>query len=391
MVLLVKERVNLLREFSIPLLGGVVLALAWANSAPESYAHFLYGPFLGPLSFHFLTNDIFMVFFFGIAAVEITQSFLPGGDLHPVAKSVNPLLATAGGVIGPALVYLMLNHIIGTPELQRGWGIPTATDIAFAWLVARLIFGNNHPAISFLLLLAVVDDGIGLAIIALFYPDPRFPVEPLWLLLTLAGMLLAYALRTQRIRSYWPYILMGGVLSWAGLFRAHLHPALALVFIIPFLPHAMGETKHLFEEDRTDRSTMAQFEHEWKIIVDFGLFMFGLANAGVTFAQVGTATWLVLLSLIAGKTAGIFALGSIAVRLGFPMPQGMQIKDLLVVGIIAGFGFTVALFVAGVAFIDPIHQGAAKMGAMLSCLAALIAVIAAKLLKIKKPPDLKGI
>jgi NhaA family Na+:H+ antiporter len=382
--LIVKERINLLREFSIPLLGGVVLALAWANSAPESYARFLYGPFLGALSFHFLTNDIFMVFFFGIAAVEITQSFLPGGDLYPVSKSVNPLLATAGGVVGPALVYLMLNHIIGTPELQRGWGIPTATDIAFAWLVARLIFGNHHPAISFLLLLAVADDGIGLAIIALFYPDPRFPVEPLWLLLTLAGMLIAHALRTQRIRSYWPYIIMGGILSWSGLFKAHLHPALALVFIIPFLPHAMAETKHLFEEDCTDCSTIAQFEHEWKIIVDFGLFLFGLVNAGVGFSQVGTATWLVLLSLIAGKTAGIFALGSIAVRLGFPMPRGMQLKELLVVGIIAGFGFTVALFVAGVAFIDPVHQGAAKMGAMLSCLAALIAVMAAKLLKIQK-------
>ena len=85
-VLIVKERINLLREFSIPLLGGVVLALVWANSAPESYARFLYDPFLGPLSFHFLTNDIFMVFFFGIAAVEITQSFLPGGDLYPVKQ-----------------------------------------------------------------------------------------------------------------------------------------------------------------------------------------------------------------------------------------------------------------------------------------------------------------
>jgi Na+:H+ antiporter, NhaA family len=380
----VKERVNLLREFSIPLLGGVVLALVWANSAPESYARFLHSHFLGPLSFHFLTNDIFMVFFFGIAAVEITQSFLPGGDLYPLKKSINPLLATLGGVAGPAFVYLALNHVIGSAELQRGWGIPTATDIAFAWLVARLIFGNNHPAISFLLLLAVADDGIGLAIIAIFYPDPRFPIEPFWLLLTLGGVLIAYVLRTQRIRSYWPYILMGGILSWAGLFRAHLHPALALVFIIPFLPHAMVETKHLFEEDRTDRSTIAQFEHEWKILVDFGLFMFGLANAGVGFSQVGTVTWLVLLSLIAGKTAGIFALGSIAVRLGFPMPQGMKKKELLVVGIISGFGFTVALFVAGVAFIDPLNQGAAKMGAMLSCVAGLIAVMAAKLLKIRK-------
>jgi NhaA family Na+:H+ antiporter len=146
----------------------------------------------------------------------------------------------------------------------------------------------------------------------------------------------------------------------------------------------MAETKHLFEEDCTDCSTIAQFEHEWKIIVDFGLFLFGLANAGVGFSQVGTATWLVLLSLLAGKTAGIFAFGSIAVRLGFPLPQGMQKKELLVVGIISGFGFTVALFVAGVAFIDPVHQGAAKMGAMLSCVAGLIAVMIAKLLKIRK-------
>jgi NhaA family Na+:H+ antiporter len=267
----------------------------------------------------------------------------------------------------------------------------TATDIAFAWLVARLIFGNNHPAISFLLLLAVVDDGIGLAIIALFYPDPRFPVEPLWLLLSLAGMLVAHALRRQRIRSYWPYIIIGGSLSWAGLFEAHLHPALALVFIIPFLPHAVFEKKHLFEENMNDRATIARFEHEWKIVVDFGLFLFGLANAGVGFSQVGTATWLVLLSLLTGKTAGIFALGSIAVRLGFPMPEGMQKKDLLVVGIIAGFGFTVALFVAGVAFTDPVHQGAGKMGAMLSCVAALIAMMAAKLLKIKKAANPRGI
>ncbi len=386
-----KERINILREFSIPLLGGVVLALLWANIEPQSYDFFLHSHFLGPLSFHFLTNDIFMVFFFGIAAVEITQSFLPGGDLYPVKKSVNPLLATLGGVAGPAFVYLALNHVIGTAELQRGWGIPTATDIAFAWLVARLIFGNNHPAISFLLLLAVVDDGIGLAIIALFYPDPLFPVEPLWLLLTLAGMLIALALRRQRIRSYWPYIILGGSLSWAGLFKAHLHPALALVFIIPFLPHAVFEKKHLFEEDISDRATIARFEHEWKIVVDFGLFLFGLANAGVGFSQVGTATWLVLLSLLIGKTAGIFALGSIAVLLGFPMPEGMQKKDLLVVGVIAGFGFTVALFVAGVAFIDPIHQGAGKMGAMLSCVAALIAVMAAKLLQIKKPAKPTGI
>ncbi len=382
--LIMKKRLNLLREFSVPLLVGVITALVWVNQAPESYNRFLHGHFLGPISFHFLTNDIFMVFFFGIAAVEIAQSLSPGGDLHPIKKSVNPLLATVGGVVGPAAVYLVLNHFIGSPELRRGWGIPTATDIAFAWLTARMVFGKDHPAVSFLVLLAVADDGVGLAIIAIFYPDPLLPVQPLWLFLTLAGMAAAYLLRNQNVKSYWPYVLGGGGLSWTGLFNAHLHPALALVFIVPFMPHRLFEEKHLFEEDISDRSTIAQFEHEWKIIVDFGLFMFGLANAGVEFSSVGTATWLVLAALLAGKTAGIFSLGYLAYRLGFPLPHGMTNKDLVVVGIIAGFGFTVALFVAGEAFIDPAHQGAAKMGAMLSSGSAVIAVIAASLLKIRR-------
>jgi len=379
-----RRRINLLREFSVPLISGVAAALIWANYAPERYHDFFHTPSLGPLSFHFLTNDIFMVFFFGIAAVEITQSFLPGGDLHPVKKAVNPLMATMGGVIGPAIIYLLLNHFLGSKELLRGWGIPTATDIAFAWLIARMIFGSNHPAISFLLLLAVADDGIGLAIIAVFYPDPNFPVEPVWLVLTLCGMLAAYGLRKMRAGSYWPYLLIGGGLSWMGLFKSHLHPALALVFIIPFLPHRKKEKLHMFEEDMADRSTIARFEHEWKIIVDFGLFMFGLANAGVEFSRIGTPTWLVVSALMMGKTIGIFSLGVIAEKLGFPLPHKVRKKELFVVGIVSGIGFTVALFVAGVAFAEPVIQSAAKMGAMLSCLSALVAIVAGRALKIKK-------
>jgi len=380
----VKERINLLREFSLPLLIGVLVALGWANYSLTGYERFLQYPFLGTLTFHFLANDIFMVFFFGIAAVEITQSFLPGGDLYPLKRSVNPLLATAGGVIGPIVVYLALNNYMGTTALLRGWGIPTATDIAFAWLVARIVFGGSHPAVSFLLLLAVADDGIGLAIIAFFYPNPLMPVEARWIALVGAGMLAAYLLRRARVRSYWPFILAGGALSWAGLFLAHLHPALALVFIIPFLPHAAEEQKRFFEEDRTDRSAIARFELEWKVIVDFGLFLFGLANAGVAFSQVGPATWLVLTALIFGKSIGIFSLGMLAAKLGFPLPETVHKKELFVIGIIAGIGFTVALFVAGEAFTDPALQGAAKMGAMLSCSAALIAILAAKWLKIRK-------
>jgi len=374
----------MLREFSIPLIVGVLTAVLWVNLDPAGYADFNYDHFFGPFSFHFVANELFMVLFFGIAAVEITQSCLPGGDLNPLKKALNPLFATFGGVVGPVLVYFFLNRLFGSPALANGWGIPTATDIAFAWLAARLIFGNSHPVISFLLLLAIADDAVGLAIIAIFYPDPSIPTELLWLLLTVAGMLAAFLLRTGKVKSYWPYLLLGGVPSWIGLHHAHLHPALALVFIVPFLPHPPRETKHIFEEDPSDFSTLSQFEHEWKIIVDFGLFMFGLANAGVQLSEFGAATWIVLGSLIIGKTVGVFSMGYLAQLLGFPLPEGMGRRELLVAGVIAGIGFTVALFVAGEAFADPVIQGAAKMGAMLSIVAFPIAAIVGRLIGIRK-------
>ena len=232
--------------------------------------------------------------------------------------------------------------------------------------------------------MAIADDGIGLAIIAVFYPDPLYPVVPMWLMLTLAGMLVAFFLRKAKVKSYWPYILLGGTLSWTGLYLTHLHPALALVFIIPFLPHPAKERAHLFEDDPQDHSSIRQFEREWKVFVDLGLFLFGLANAGVEFSEIGTVTWLVLLALIIGKTAGIFIMGSLANLLGFPLPKGMKHKELFVAGLIAAIGLTVALFVAGVAFTDLSIQGAAKMGALFSAGAVIIAFTAGKLLRIKR-------
>lgn len=379
-----KHHINMLREFSVPLLAGVLAALFWANFDPTGYQTFNNTPFLGGMSFHFMSNELFMVLFFGIAAVEITQSCLPGGDLNPFSKAINPLLGTLGGVFGPIAVYLCLNTFIGAPELNNGWGIPTATDIALAWLAARMVFGANHPAVSYLLLLAVADDAIGLAIIAIFYPNPTMPVEPIWLGLTALGMAAAWMLRRFKVNNYWPYLLAGGTLSWIGLHEAHLHPALALVFIIPFLPHAPKEHKHIFEEDPSDRTTLARFEHEWKVFVDFGLFMFSLANAGVQFSNMGTVTFLVLASLLLGKTIGIFSFGFLATKLGFSLPHGMKLNDLLIAGLIAGTGFTVALFVAGEAFTDPDIRGAAKMGALFSLTAAVLGIIGGKVFGVKK-------
>lgn len=379
-----RRTINLLQEFSIPLVIGVIVALIWVNLSPESYHHFVDNKILGNFSLHFFVNDIFMVFFFAMAAVEITQSLLPCGDLNPLNRAINPIMATFGGIAGPAILYLVLNTFIGNQDLIRGWGIPTATDIALAWLVARLVFGAYHPAVSFLLLLAIADDGVGLLIIALFYPDPSNPITPVWLLFTLAGMLVAFALRELRVKSYWPYIIFGGTLSWIGLYLTGIHASLALVFIVPFLPHQTRERAHLFEDDPKDHSTLRCFEHEWKVFVDMGLFMFGLTNAGVEFSAISTVTWLVFLALLLGKTVGIFIMGSLASLIGFPLPKGMCYKELFVAGLIASIGLTVALFIAGVAFTDTDLQGAAKMGALLSASSVVISLILGKLLGIER-------
>lgn len=379
--------VNLLQEFSIPLIMGVICALIWANIDHHSYHAFLHHkllPGVTKVDFHFLMNDIFMVFFFGIAGVEITQSVLPGGDLNPPSKAVGPLFATVGGVIGPALTYVALCYVFGVPSLVKGWGVPTATDIALAWLVARFVFGKAHPAVSFLLLLAIVDDAIGLGIIAIFYPDPSHPAQPIFLLITVLGMALSFGLRKLNVQNFWLYLLIGGLLSWYGLLNAGLHPALALVFIVPFMPHSTSAGGHIFEDDQRGHSTLTNFEHSFKTIVDFGLFGFGLANAGVSLSGVSEITWVVLAALLVGKTAGIWLFSALTKTLRIPLPEGMGLGDCAVAGMVAGLGLTVALFVAGVAFTDTETQGAAKMGALLSVLAAPLAFMMAKFLGVKR-------
>lgn len=373
---------------------GVIVSLIWANLNFEGYHHVLEHNLLpgiaiagNQINFHFLMNDIFMVFFFGIAAVEITQAVLPGGSLNPISRAINPLLGTLGGVLGPALFYLGIAQLTGNPKAMNGWGIPTATDIALAWLVARFIFGHKHSAVSFLLLLAVADDAIGLGIIAVFYPDPDHPVELQYLLLTLVGMLTAFAFRKANVKNFWLYIIICGGLSWSGLIYARLHPALALVFIIPFLsPQTrVGQHDELFEDETDDHSPMSNFEHSFKIFVDFGLFGFGLANAGVEFSQINDVTWIVFSSLLFGKMIGIFGFSGIGHLAGLKLPDGMDLKTLLVAALIAGLGLTVALFVAGQAFPNgSLEQAGAKMGALFSAGIAVIAWLVAIVLRIKK-------
>ncbi|HMO15718.1 MAG TPA: Na+/H+ antiporter NhaA [Pirellulaceae bacterium] len=357
------------------------------HGAVDSHAGF---DWLHYATLHFWVNEIFMVLFFGIAAKEITESCLPGGALNPVRKAINPLLGTIGGVVGPVGTYFLLNALIGQSEWKNGWGIPTATDIALAWLVAKMVFGVGHPAISFLLLLAVADDGIGLAIIAFAYPDPNHPTvwsNALWII---PGMAIAYGLRRFNVRSWLPYILLGGGFSWFGLYSAHLHPALALVPIVPFLPGPKRDAGLYLEPPVENQvSPLEKFEHDLKLFVDFGLFFFAFANAGVPFSNINNLTWIVLFSLIIGKTVGITLFSSLGILLGFPLPDRMKVKHLVVAGIVAGLGLTVALFVSGEAFTEAGPQGAAKMGALFSAGAGLLAIIVGRIVGVKDacPPS----
>jgi NhaA family Na+:H+ antiporter len=354
---------------------GTLIALVWANLERESYA-----PFAGRL--HFIVNDIGMAFFFALATKEVVEATAPGGALHSPRRAAMPLVAAVGGMLGPALIFVTMTIVFDRPNLERGWAIPTATDIAFSYLAARMIFGAKHPAIPFLLLLAIADDALGLLIIAAFYPTgPLHPLDAA--VLVGAGMLVAWLLRKRGVASFWPYILIGGALSWLGMYRGGLHPALALVPIIPFVPH-IERDPGLFVEAPEAHDTLDEFEHRFKRPVDVMLFFFGLVNAGVVLGNIGAGTYFVLASIILGKPLGILAATGVGTLAGLRLPPRVTWSDMTVVGITAGIGFTVALFFATAAFPYGLLLDETKMGALLSFSAFFIALGAARMLKVER-------
>ncbi|EER16061.1 conserved hypothetical protein [Perkinsus marinus ATCC 50983] len=379
------------------------------------------------VTLHFLINDVFMTFFFGIAMVEIVVAVLPGGSLSPVKKAIVPLMGTLGGILGPITVFFVLmltmNALGGfdssphdLSDLLNGWGIVVATDISIAWLVASFVFGGGHAAIRFLLLLAVADDVGGVLIIAFFYPSDHKP-EFMYLLLCVAGCAVAFLIRTLKLKHWAWYVFLGGPLVWYGLLEASVHASLALCLIVPFMPKEIDTSEPNFfvklwrrwrnnrnveENTKTGSSGSAcsqtcesstgvvdgpleKFDHDCAFFVHCGLFFFALANAGVKFGgeSIGLITLAITVSLIVGKTVGIFVFGWIASTVfKFGLPDGMTVKHLFVVGIISGVGLTVALFVAQSAYTQPDLLAQAKLGALLSAVCAPIAIVTGRLFRI---------
>jgi NhaA family Na+:H+ antiporter len=398
----VRNTIRFLLENSLFLILGAVAGLVWANVDHQGYEALLHFPILqndwiGVLheghrvvTLHYLVNDFLMALFFAIAGKEVWEAFLPGGPLSNPKKAATPLIATIGGIVVPALVYLAGAGAIGQmAELGRGWAVPCATDIAFSYMVARLVFGAGHAAIPFLLLLAIADDAIGLLIIAVAYPQEE--VRPVFLLLAVAAVLLCLLMRRMGLHSFWPYLLIAGTMSWLGFALSGLHPALGLLPIIPAMPHAHVDTG-LFDWGRIESDdTLTRFEHWWKNPVELILGAFGLLNAGVVLSAVGPATYLVLAGLMIGKPLGVWAFGVFAAKgLRFGMPRGLRTADLVIIGFAAAIGFTVALFVATVAFPAGAAQDAAKMGALASFIAAVATWVVARIIGVEKVTGSEG-
>ena len=361
---------------SLLLVAGTIAGLAWANIDDSSYTRF-------SRAIHFVVNDIGMVFFFALAVKEILEAMLPGGALESPKDAAVPILAAAGGIAGPAGLFVFQTMVVGRPDLSAGWAIPCATDIAFSYLAARFIFPRNHPAIPFLLLLAVADDAIGLILLALFFPAADVSLVRFAALMVPAVAASAW-LRSRRTTSFWPYVIIGGGLSWAALFFGGIHPALALVPILPFMPHEQRDLGLFDPLESGLPDTMNRFEHAWKVPVQCILLFFGLVNAGVPFSSVGTGTWIVFLALLLGKPIGIVGTTYIAVRSGLQAPGGVSYRDLTVMAVTAAVGFTVSLFFATAAFAPGPLLDETKMGALMSFLAFPIAMVLGRFVRFER-------
>lgn len=405
---------NFIQEYSVLLIFGALSALIWANIHYDSYHHIVDFVILDhspvghlhdghrTLTVHYLVNDVLMALFFAMAGKEVWEAVaLKDGSLRG-KKAMTPLIATAGGMIGPVAIYLVGAFLLGKfAILANGWAIPTATDIAFSYLVGRIIFGARHPAVGFLLLLAIADDATGLIILAIFYPQGELNLE--WLLLSFGAAVAVYVLFnllprkmdngdaarpvSSMVRSrfgVWPYAI-AGMASWYGFQEAGIHPALGLLPVVVTLPHADHDFGIFGAEEVHQHDLLNDTEHSLKMPVEVILLLFGFANAGVVFSAIGDATWLVLAGLIVGKPVGVLLFGAVAaVMLRLGLPEGMRVIDLLIIGFVAAIGFTVSLFISAVAFAPGEVQDAAKMGALFSFGAVFLSIAVAKMIGVKK-------
>jgi NhaA family Na+:H+ antiporter len=392
----------------VVLLVAAITALILANSsASVQYERFWHahltlgiGSFVASESLHFWVNEGLMTVFFLVVGLEIRRE-LHDGDLATLRRAALPLAAAVGGILVPAAIYVSLN--LSKPQIN-GWGVPTATDIAFAVGVLAII-GRSIPraARTFLLALAVIDDVAGVLIIALFYSSG---IDASGVMVAAAGVLLALAFQVLGIRRAWIYTLPALVV-WVGFLQSGVHPTLAgvvLGLITPVKPlqareppilaattalrdlahrvqtmtrgdaHAIREPlRRLQDAERELLPPVTRVQsalHPW--VAFLVMPMFALANAGIDLRSIDmgdsagfSITVGVVLALVLGKPAGIVLGAWLAVSSArAELPAAISWQNVVVVGFLGGIGFTMSIFIATLAFPEQELLAAAKLGVL---------------------------
>jgi len=386
------------------LLAAAVLALLWANSAwADTYETFWHTPVavsIGTFSIDLdllqWVNDALMTLFFLVVGLEISRE-LTVGELTDRRIVVVPALGALGGVVVPALIYLAFNP--GAPE-SRGWGIAISTDTAFVVGVLAL-FGPRCPdrLRVFLLALSIVDDVVAIVVMAVFYSEKGSPAALMLAAVVAAGLL---ALRLLGIgRLAWYAVL--GILLWLAVYESGVHPTLAGVILGLIVPprtaaqctpgSTLDQVRSLLEHPTAGgarvaalaaRSTVSPNErmqyalHPWTSYVIVPVF--GLANAGVALnastleeAFSSSVTWGIIVALVAGKSIGVFAASTIVLRTGIgELPGRVRYGHLLGGASLCGIGFTISLFITGLAFDEGRLRQDATIGVLTGSLVAAV-------------------
>lgn len=350
----------------IVLMVATALALFFANSAVAPFYRAALSAEFG-LSVTHWVNDGLMAVFFLLVGLEIKRE-LKEGQLSSLKSAALPALAALGGMVVPAALYVAFNW--SSPDTLRGWAIPAATDIAFALGVLALL-GKRVPLSLkvFLTALAILDDLGAIIIIALFYAAELFGPA---LLAAVAGLTVLGALNHFGVRHLAPYLVIGlGV--WVAVLLSGIHATLAGVAVAAFIPlRGRGE--------KSEESPLHRLEHRLYPFVAFGVLpIFGLANAGLSFEGISWAALLapvplgIACGLFLGKQVGVMMAVGLAVKAGWAKwPQNTTPMQMYGVALLCGIGFTMSLFIGGLAFTSDAMMNEVKLGVFTGSLAAAI-------------------
>jgi NhaA family Na+:H+ antiporter len=360
-----------LEHYVVLPLGGLI-AIVWANTDAVSY-------FQVAQALAFVVNDIGMAFVLAYLAQEVIEAALPGGTLYPWRRTMVPIIAGVGGTLGAIAVYAAYVHAGDEEVLAQGWPIACAVDILVCLAIARSIF-HRGAAVAFLLLLAIASDVVGLTVIS----RPRLVADahPAAAVLIVAAIAVSVVLKQSGTRSFWPYLGLSGPLAWLGCYWAGLHPALALLPIVAFFPRSARDVNAIARPDRGAHRKASHFEAVFEYPVQGIAFLFGLVNAGVLLRGFGTGTWAVLTASLVGRPAGILAAVGIAVAAGLPLPRQIGWRELIVMALAASPSLGFGLFVAAAVFPDGPLLIETKMGAIATGAGVLLALAAARLLRV---------